>query len=259
MGLLAVAVAARGEDGWRKQVSATAAGKFPDLPNVEMHFTFGWSDVLTAARADATIRRKGSQYHAVVSGKTTGLARTLWSLDAQHSATLSASPLRPIRIAQFERYRKSTIETQVRYDAGGLDRLRKVTPTKTPAKWKRVNFEPVYDVISGILYVRSQPLRVGDKIGLVCFPGDSPYLAIVTVKGREAIMCMGKSQPALKLALEVRKLEVKDKKPTQAVAYGKFKSGTFWVSDDALRLPLRAEVNVFVGFVYGELTSFKTL
>jgi hypothetical protein len=44
-----------------------------------------------------------------------------------------------------------------------------------------------------------------------------------------------------------------------AVGYEKFHNGTVWVSDDALRLPLRAEINVFIGFVYGELTKFEKL
>ncbi len=257
--MMLVPAPARADESWRANVTALPPGKFPELPDVAMHFTFGWSNVLTAAQADIAIRRKGPVSHAVVSGRTSGLARSLWPLDAQHSSTFQTALLRPIRIAQFERYRKSTIETEVRYDSAGLDRLRKVTPTKTPPKWKRVNFEPIHDVISGILYVRSQPLKIGDKIGLVCFPGDSPYLAVVTVQAKEDIECMGKMRPALKLALEVRKLEVKNKKPTQAVAYEKFKSGAFWVSDDALRLPLRAEVSVFVGFVHGELTGYRML
>jgi len=252
------AAIAHGSD-WRGQVSTAPVGKFSELPSVRMEFEFGWSNVLKAAEARATIKRRGNEYHAVVTGKTNGLARALWPLDAQHTATIRASPLRPERIAQFERYRKSTIETQVRYDDTGLDRFRKVSPSKDKARWKRVNFEPVYDVIGGVLYVRSQPLKIGDRIGVVCFPGDSPYIAIVTVKARENIRCMGKVRPALRLSLEVRKLEVEGKKPTDAVAYGKFKSGSVWVSDDDLRLPLRAEVNVFVGFVYGELTAFEKL
>ncbi len=82
---------------------------------------------------------------------------------------------------------------------------------------------------------------------------------IVTVEKRENIRCMGRSCPALRLSLDVRKLEVKSSRPTRAVDYSKFRSGTVWVSDDALRLPLRAEVHIFVGFVYGELASYEKL
>jgi len=224
-----------------------------------MHFVFGWSNVLEAARADATITHDGDDYHAVVTGKTEGLARALWPLDAQHSAVLGASPLQPKRISQNEHYRNRIIQTLVRYDSKGVDRLRKSTIDKNDAKWKRVDFSPIYDVIGGILYVRSQPLKVGDKIGVVCFPGDSPYLATVTVEKRETIRCMGQDRPALRLSLDIRQLEVNRKIPTKAVSYAKFRSGKVWVSDDDLRVPLRAEVRIFVGFVYGEMTGLERL
>ncbi len=70
---------------------------------------------------------------------------------------------------------------------------------------------------------------------------------------------MGRDWPALRLSLQVLKLKVKKGNPDEAVEYSKFRSGTVWVSDDELRLPLRAEVNVFIGFVYGELQSFELL
>jgi hypothetical protein len=257
--LLIVAPARAGETDWRSQLEPATPGKFPALPGVRMEFKFGWSNVLEAAKAEATIENRGDKYEARVRGGTEGLARALWPLDAQHSATLQAQPLRPIRIAQLERYRKRTVETQVRYDAKGLSRMRKTSDSKDPGKWKRLTFAPIYDVIGGVLFVRSQPLEVGDTIGLVCFPGDSPYVAEVHVEGRETVRCMGRNWPALRLSLEVRRLEVESKRPTKAVKYAKFRSGTIWVSDDDLRIPLRAEVNVMVGFVYGELTEFKRL
>jgi hypothetical protein len=35
----------------------------------------------------------------------------------------------------------------------------------------------------------------------------------------------------------------------------KFRSGRVWISDDARRLPLRAEVDVFIGSVFAELAK----
>jgi hypothetical protein len=253
----AFALLARGGEGdWKKEVSLVPPGKFPELPSVKMHFVFGWSNVLKAGEADATILHKRGEYRAVVYGGTKGIARGLWTLDAQHVAAVFAPSLQSKRYIQIERYGKRTIETQVQFDSTGLNRLRKTQGSKDPEKWKRLNFTPVHDVIGGVLYVRSQPLKTGDEIGLVCFPGDSPYLVIVKVEQHETIKCMGRDRPAIRLSLAIRKLEVEKKKPTAAVDYGKFKSGSVWVSDDALRLPLRAEINVFIGFVYGELTSF---
>ena len=90
-------------------------------------------------------------------------------------------------------------------------------------------------------------------------PGDSPYIATVRVEKRENVPCMGRDWPALRLSLNVRQLEVEGKKPTKAVPYAKFRSGTIWVSRIALRIPLRAEVQVFIGYVYGELQSYGDL
>jgi hypothetical protein len=39
------------------------------------------------------------------------------------------------------------------------------------------------------------------------------------------------------------------------VPHGKFRSGSVWISDDADRIPLRAEVDIFIGYVFGELES----
>jgi len=256
--LLALAQTASASD-WRSEVSDAPPGKFPDLPSIRLHYTFGWSNVIQAAHAEATIARVGDEYRTKVSGGTDGLARALWMLDAQHSALMLAGSDKPVRISQVERYRRRSIETMVRYDAKGLDRLRRVTPSPGKAVWKRVNFSPMYDVIGGVLYVRSQPLKVGDSVGVVSFPGDSPYLAVVQVVKRETIRCMGRDWPALRLSLQIRKLTVRKDKPQEAVEYSKFHGGTVWVSDDALRIPLRAEVHVFVGFVYGQLQSYERL
>jgi hypothetical protein len=254
-----VLASARADSDWREQVSARPAGNFPALPGLKLHYSFGWSNVLRAAHADAWVLRQGPEYRVRITGGTEGLARALWPLDAQHSAMILVDPLQPERIAQLERYRKRTIETQAVFDGKGVKRLRKVTPSDAKPKWKRVEFEPMFDVLSGVLYVRSQPLNVGDRLGVVAFPGDSPYLATVRVVRREKIRCMGRDWPALRLSLEIRKLDVKIQRPTEALKYAKFQSGTVWVSDDDLRIPLRAEVRIFVGFVYGELTGCERL
>ena len=37
----------------------------------------------------------------------------------------------------------------------------------------------------------------------------------------------------------------------------KFQNGTIWLSDDADRIPLRIEVNIFVGYIFAELDWIK--
>ena len=45
----------------------------------------------------------------------------------------------------------------------------------------------------------------------------------------------------------------------KVVPYSKFKSGEVWISDDDLRIPLKARVDIFVGYIYGEIISFEKL
>lgn len=234
-------------------------GGFPDLPPIRMEFSFGWSDLFRAAVAQAELIDGDGVWLAKVSGRSQGPARLLWRMDASHRARIAADTLLPMHVDQSEKYRNRAVTTQLRFDPAGVERLRAVSTSGTPAKWKRVNFPSIRDVIGGVLFVRSLPLKDGDRIGVVCFPGDAPYLAVARVEKRERIRCMGRDMPAIRIGLEIRKLEVEDNAPTKAVDYAKFRAGTIWVSDDELRLPLRAEVRIFIGFVYGELTGYDLL
>ncbi len=257
-GLLLLAVAAwpgLAAADWRGQLTPEW-GTFPALPAVTMQVRFGWSNVLQAAEAEASLKPEGAGYRAEVKGGTQGLARALWPLDAEHSAWLPGGQ-DGARYTQIERYRGRTIETEVRFNARGLERWRQTSDTPEAARWKRVEFAPVFDVIGGGLFVRSQPLRTGDTVGLVCYPGDSPYFATLRVERRETLRVMGRDWPAIRMALSLRRLEVKDRRPAGDVQHGKFRSGTVWLSDDDRRIPLRAEVTVMVGYIYAELTGLE--
>lgn len=240
---------------WREQLTPKR-GDFPPLPAVEMSVRFGWSNLLEAATAQATLKPDGPGYRASVRGGTLGFARALWPLDAQHAAYLPGTQ-EGARYDQTERYRSRTIETSVRFDATGLKRRRQTSNDPDAARWKRLDFVPLFDVIGGGLFVRSQPLRNGDTVGLVCYPGDSPYFVTLRVERREKLRVMGKEWPAIRMALNLRRLEVRNHRPEADVNYGKFRSGTVWLSDDDRRIPLRAEVTIMVGFIYAELSDLK--
>jgi len=58
---------------------------------------------------------------------------------------------------------------------------------------------------------------------------------------------------AIRVALEIDRIS----KDYSLSPHKKFQTGTIWVSDDDLRLPLRIEVKVFVGSVFAELVEMK--
>jgi len=223
----------------------------------EGEFRFGWSEI-EAASAKAKMTVNGDEVTIAVEGGTNGLARKLWQLDATHTTHFLATGLQPLYFDQFEKYAKRTITTEAAFKPPLVWRYRRVDPDpgKVP-KWKKLKIQPIRDIVSAMMFIRSQPLRDGDDITLVAFPGDTPYLTEVKVLGREDLKVAGSVRKAIKLDFKLDKIDVKD--GGKLTPHSKFRKGTVWISDDENRFPLRAEVEIFIGYVFGELKSVKFL
>ena len=240
---------------WRDKIGPEIPGPFPLVRPFSGEFRFGWSDI-EAASAKARLWYSGDEIIVEVEGGTNGLARTLWQLDARHRAVILKEGLKPVEFSQLEKYTKKRVRTEAVFKPDGLWRIRAVTPDpKNVARWKRIKVEPVRDIISAMLLIRSQILNNGDRIGVVAFPGDAPFLVEVTVAKREQIRIAGELRKAIKLDFQIQRIDVKKK--GRLAPHGKFRSGSVWISDDENRIPLRAEVDIFIGYVFGELESLR--
>ena len=176
---------------WRDRIGPETPGPFPLVRPFSGEFRFGWSDI-EAASAKARLWYSGDEIIVEVEGGTNGLARTLWQLDARHKAVILKEGLKPVGFSQLEKYAKKRVRTEAVFKPDGLWRIRAVTPDpKNVARWKRIKVEPVRDIISAMLLIRSQILNNGDRIGVVAFPGDAPFLVEVTVAKREQIRIAG--------------------------------------------------------------------
>lgn len=240
---------------WTDRIGPETPGPFPLVRPFSAEFRFGWSDI-EAASAKARLWYSEDKINVEVEGGTNGLARTLWQLDARHEAVILKEGLKPVGFLQTEKYAKKRVRTEAVFKPEGLWRIRAVpSDPKNVARWKRIKVEPVRDIISAMLLIRSQVLNNGDKIAVVAFPGDAPFLVDVTVAKREQIRTAGTLRRAIKLDFEIQRIDVKKK--GRLVPHGKFRSGSVWISDDENRIPLRAEVDIFIGYVFGELESLR--
>lgn len=248
-GLLATATAA----DWQKSLTPPKPGAFP-LPKPQVaSYRFGWS-AIPAAEADFDFSRpRKGLMELKVTTKTIGAVRGMWKMDSQH-VSLATTELRPIRLQQVERYSKETETTKAEFDAEGVSRTNTVEPSDgTPVKTKRFKMPGVFDLHTGLLFVRSQRLKVGDTYRFVAHPGGAPYLAIARVEGKETLTVAEGTHPAIKLSLELHKID----KKMQLQAHKKFKKANAWFSDDQERLLLKVDAEVFVGSVWCELQSVK--
>jgi hypothetical protein len=250
--LLLLGTAAARAD-WRAELSSPQPGGFPPLRPVKLDYQCGWAG-LTAGRVDAEFSHPAADTCELsATAATTGLARALWRLDATHDAHGDLLTLKPLTVRQQEVYRAQTVRTELDFDENGVERFRESTADKNPARRKRYDFPNLYDLQTAILYVRSQKLDTGDIYRMVVYPGTAPYLATVTVLGRERTKVKAGAYPAIKLDLRLQRVT----SDMSLAPHGKFKRATAWLSDDSDRLPLRMNAQIFVGTVWVELAKVE--
>jgi hypothetical protein len=238
---------------WEATVSKEPPGNFPELRPLHASYRFGWSG-FTAATGDVHFTKPSEdQFQLDGTGRTIGLVRALWKLDANYQAVASTGTLRPIETRQTENYRSKKITTDLTFTNNGVTRVRTDGKGAAEPKTRQFNFPNLFDLFSAMLYLRSQPLKDGGVYRVVAYPATSAYLATVKVIGREKISVHAGNYSAIKLDLQLKRVG----KQRQLEPHRKFRHGTIWVSDDAERLPLRIEAQIFVGTVFAELQSVR--
>lgn len=235
---------------WQSTLTPPTPGNFPPLRSLHATYSFGWSG-LTAATANVHFSRTGNRCTIEGTARTIDMARALWPFDAEHFATADSATLRPLQVKQSEVERKKNAQTELTFDARGVTVKR--TESKSGTKLRRFDIPNLFDLQSALLFIRSQPLTNGSAVRAVVFPAKDPYLTTLTVEGREQVKTPAGTYNAIKCDLKLAKVG----KNNELKPHKKFRKATVWVSDDADRILLRAEAEVFIGSVFAELQSVQ--
>ena len=255
LSFLAIALFSTGclHAGWRDTLTPDTAGPFPPVRPFEAEFRMGWSDI-EAARAKVLIDYQGENVRLAGSGGTTGLARMLWQLDATLDATAAMPDFQTVYSIQQESYAKRSLALQIVSRPDGIWRFQENNPPgENPPKWKKIKIWPLRDLFSGVLFIRSKKLAPGESVSTIIYPGDDPFLVEMKALGTEKITVSGSPREALKLDLKIHRINLKKREELEP--HKKFQNGTVWLSNDTDRIPLRIEVNIFVGYIFAELES----
>ena len=110
-------------------------------------------------------------------------------------------------------------------------------------------------LFAGLLFIRSQPLSPGDTVRLLIYPGGSSFFVEIHSSGPRTIHLEDGPREALQLDLNIQR--VNHKKDHTLEPHSKFRSGKIWISNDAERIPLRAEVDIFIGYVFAEIVHYQ--
>ena len=102
---------------------------------------------------------------------------------------------------------------------------------------------------SALLYMRSLPMHNGDERTLAIMTANSPYLATIKVLGHSRVRVHAGEYAAIECSVALEKIN----KNGELEPRKGFKSAHAWLSDDADRLLVKVEAQVFVGAVSLEL------
>jgi hypothetical protein len=248
---LALVRIAHAAPSWESTLTKDPPGNFPELRPTRATYHFGWSG-FTAGTADMHFSKTADKrFQLEAAGRTIGLARALWKLDATYRGLAGAETLRPIESKQTEIYRRKKLVTDLTFTDSGVTRTR--TEGSGAKAAKAFNFPGLFDLHSALLYLRSQPLNNGSVYRIVVYPATSAYLTTTTVLGRERVTVRAGTYNAIKIDLQLKRLG----KKLELESHRKFRRATIWISDDENRIPVRIEAQIFVGTVFAELQTMR--
>lgn len=245
---------------WKADLTSTAGGTHPRLEPIALDYQVSWKGILNSGHlhmefAPPDAKKPGSyvvRAHAISQGAAARLHPyqfDCWSELAPASlfpryvrASESDSNGNEVSIVRFLGNRVETDTTIKHADTG-----------KTDLKNRSFEFNPVFDIFSAMLQIRSQPLADGDRINLVIQSSDTPYLLCIKCLGRES----HNGQNTIKLSAGMRKI---DRETLDLQPYKKLKrDATLWLSDDYDRVPVELRADIFLGDVRATLTQRKKL
>jgi hypothetical protein len=237
---------------WETGVTSGSPPTFPAPRPMRAKYGFGWSG-FPGATAEVRLSKPSAdriQFDGIV--HTTGLVRTLWKFDANYASIVDAGTLHPLDVRHTENLRSKKTVTTLAFGPDGVNSKETETPSKNPGpKVRRFDSPNLFDLLSALLYLRSQPLQDRSVQRVVVYPQTSAYLATVTAQGRERLTVPAGTYNAIKLDLQLSKIG----KNRELEPHRKFRRATVWMSDDPDRLLLKVEAQVFVGAVFVELQS----
>jgi hypothetical protein len=101
--------------------------------------------------------------------------------------------------------------------------------------------------MSALFYVRTLPLKAGERVRFPVNEGGRNLIAEFTVNGIERITSLNKTLEAIRLTPVIQR-RATDRQPLTA---------TLWLSNDERRLPLIFDLQAGFGHVRVELVSYR--
>lgn len=190
-------------------------------------------------------------YHVEGKGKSTGLLHWFFKVDDNYQTYIDKQDGKPYKFIRKINEGGYTKDLEIDFDHSGnkayvLDKKNNKNHTYTTKP-------NVHDMLSAFYYIRNNikndELRPGDEMHLNLFIDDENMDFKLKFLGREVIKTKFGKVSTLKFRPYVMAGRVFKEK----------ESLTFWVSDDANKLPIKIEANLAIGSLDADLDEYKGL
>lgn len=253
---------------WMDEITDRGPGPHRDLPPVKVSYGLSWNNVFDAGAFEVALTRSEQEPErwlvGVAQGRSSGLARALWPYDVAAQSVVDRETLRPRRFEISESERGKTFRYVLEFAPSRVSTRTTVIPGTAKGRGpepapavseKTYRYDSLHDVLSAVLYIRSLELADGDVVKSVISPFNKPYYAEFEVLGREKRKVKGEGFDAIRMSIQIRKIN----HDRTLQAYEKMRKATIWLSDDAYRLPIEVQAEIFVGFISARLTGREWL
>lgn len=231
---------------WKNDVNIPRSGALKTIPPTQLSYELTWDGKLKAGSMDILFGKKDPKYpkHFIAQGYggSTGWAHALFPFQFNYISFLNKKTLRPIMFVGNELKGSRTAKQQYRFTSSKVIGWEEKTRSgKTSKSNDTFTYPNSLDLFSGLLQIRSKPLKNGETVVMPFHPVASPYLARIKVLGRENYG----NRKAIKLNISMEKIDT----DLTLKEYKKLKSATLWLSDDEWRVPLEVRAKVYVGSI----------
>lgn len=238
---------------WEATLTAPAIHPFPAIEPFKATYQFGWEGVRAGSAAVRLNKGEHGSRTITATGGPNRLIRKLWEYQASYFGEAGPNGEVPSWFHMDEKISKGDLLSVALFDQDSVFSCHRLLSESKP--WEQTALPGVRDLFAAMLFVRSQPLMDGDQIRLSVFPDQGPYLVDLKVMGRDMVTIMGSQVKAIRFSVSIQSIQTRGHKTGSLEPHKKFRSGRVWMSDDERRIPLRAEVDVFIGAVFGEMTK----
>ncbi|MDG2399099.1 MAG: DUF3108 domain-containing protein [Akkermansiaceae bacterium] len=253
---LVLGLSATAEPAWLDAINIPKKAPLRQISPTKLEYVISFNGKGKAGTFSILFGEKAPRYpkHFLVRahGGSTGWAQTLFPYQFHYLSFLNPKTLRPTKFVGTEREGSKVTALHYRFDSKGVSGTKKKTEndeTQTEAS----NFSYPYSLglFSGLLQIRSLPLKDNDELVMALHPVTTPYLTKITVLGREVHL----GRKCIKLSIGAEKIEVDMSLKHEDDP----KTASIWLSDDDWRIPIEMRGEMPIGPVRVFLTKHENL